>query len=109
MTRSKSTGIPAASFFSGRSFHQERQAIETIHHPECTCLDGGCSNPHPQRVNGGIVKTLPIIPIGYARPVSAIDEAFAKARENIAQLEAKRLEPTTSIDWSPGQHCRRAS
>lgn len=43
------------------------------------------------------------------REDDAISAVFAGARKTIAELESKRVEPMTEIDWSPAQHVRRAS
>lgn len=44
-------------------------------------------------------QLLPVIPLSYASPINAIDEAFPKTRETIRELE-------DSLDvsrWSPAQ------
>lgn len=60
-------------------------------------------------------QVLPVIPMSYQEPIpsgplptSAIDSAFAKARETVQRLEAERVEHVGG-EWSPAQHTRRAS
>lgn len=71
----------------------------------------------------------PVIPSAYARPIAevamddiddagvlqpplppddAISQAFSKARETIAELEAKRVEHVGG-EWSPSQFARRSA
>lgn len=52
-------------------------------------------------------QLLPVIPLSYASPINAIDEAFAKTRETVRELEDSR----DVAQWSPAQavHYRRAA
>jgi hypothetical protein len=43
--------------------------------------------------------------IPLVRSTTAIDDAFAAARETVARLEAQRIEATDPA-WSPAQHAR---
>jgi hypothetical protein len=150
-----SSGIPAASFFAGRSFHHERQAIPLVaagvlqpptrapveatitRCPSCGVAVHASESDDEGRCQTCSGAMYPPVP----RETDAISQAFAATRASVVEPEAPRdhrctcthhreqhfenvaacvvsacrceqyaaVEPMTSVDWSPGQHCRRAS
>ena len=56
---------------------------------------------------GVLQPPVPLTP-PVPRETDVISDVFNATRDAIAELEAARLAPMTSRDWSPAQHVRAA-